>query len=157
MHRVFLNRLICKWKKGLFKPQKAIFSYSEIIRGNKKAIQELKNNPILKSQAQLLVKLFLEEPTTEFDLIKLPFEVNLLKERGELKEWSANRLKLNGGDSFFALLLPELASKFPIEISKGYDSVKVFLQAVEDYYQRHKPFAGLHSLLYRFEKWLKNF
>lgn len=116
--------------------------------------KEIHENFELKTQATTLLNLFLQSQKTEFTIDELPGSFKLLKERGDLKDWNPNTLKLEGGDAFFYLWFEYLKEKFPIELSSDYKPVADFIDQVENFYREQKIQAGIYSLVHRLEQWL---
>lgn len=129
-------------------------TFGTIMKGYTVIKREFECNRELETQATVLFNLFLQSPRTEFSIEGIPENFNLLKERGELKDWNSGTLKLQGGDAFFCLWFEHLKEKFPVELCNDYKPVTEFIDKVEDFYREQKIRAGLNSLVHRLEQWL---
>ncbi len=124
------------------------------MKGYNSVKQELLSNTILNRQGRALLNFFLLSPKTEYEEKEFSFDFSLLKERGELREISSGRLRLEGGDVFFFLWFEELKQKFPIELSPDFNGVGIFLESIGNFYREQRIRNGLYSLINRLEQWL---
>jgi len=116
--------------------------------------KELEVHSELNTQVTTLFNLFLKSPKTEFAVSEFLTNLNLLRERGVLREWNPSTLKLEGGDAFFYLWFEYLQTLFPIKLDEDYKRVTEFIDKIEDYYRGQKIQSGLLSLVHKMEQWL---
>ncbi|MDB5282798.1 MAG: hypothetical protein JWO06_1873 [Bacteroidota bacterium] len=124
------------------------------MKGYQAARKELDSSLRLKAEAEDLLKLFLTAPKTEFYCSEIQFSLDLMRKRGELKDWSTDILKLEGGDAFFCLWFEELRADFSSGLSENYNTLTSFFDTVENNFRRKNLQGILRPLLLKFQQWL---